>query len=271
MASPEARLLRLCCELCCPASPRPRRAMASPRPRRATASGAETKMKVVPTRQGHQVSGPTRTGHGSGGSAAKFMENDAPTPTHAEKSRTIIQRVGKGVLCTTHQELDYPYGSTINVAADEQGRPYTFVSTMAEHTANLLTSPKASIVVTEEQGSGDQLAQARMTLVGDMAEVEKTEELKQAFLALHNEAFYVDFDDFLCMRMEVKALRWGLYPPLSSCSAPLCSAQRLRASMAALESCLRLVSRRLDDPRFECPAFGAPFGPLTGPPHHTRS
>ena len=50
--------------------------------------------------------------------------------------------------------------------------------------------------------------QARMTLVGDMAEVEKTEELKQAFLALHNEAFYVDFDDFLCMRMEVKALRW---------------------------------------------------------------
>ena len=97
-------------------------------------------------------------------------------------------------------------GSTINVAADEEGRPYTFVSTMAEHTANLLTSPKASIVVTEEQGSGDQLAQARMTLVGDMAEVEKTEELKQAFLALHNEAFYVDFDDFLCMRMEVKAL-----------------------------------------------------------------
>ena len=79
---------------------------------------------------------------------------------------------------------------------------------MAEHTANLLTSPKASIVVTEEQGSGDQLAQARMTLVGDMAEVEKTEELKQAFLALHNEAFYVDFDDFLCMRMEVKALRY---------------------------------------------------------------
>eukprot|EP01045_Picozoa_sp_COSAG04_P037909 COSAG04_NODE_9907_length_822_cov_0.658368_2_plen_121_part_00 len=90
------RLLRLRSELCCPASPR-----------RAMAIGAETKMKVVPTRQGHMVSGPTRTGHGSG-SAAKFMENDAPTPTHAEKSRTIIQRVGKGVLCTTHQELDYP-------------------------------------------------------------------------------------------------------------------------------------------------------------------
>ena len=98
MASPQVRLLRLRSELCCPASPR-----------RAMVSGEETtKMKVVPTRQGHQVSGPTRTGHGSGGSAAKFMENDAPTPTHAEKSRTIIQRVGKGVLCTTHQELDYP-------------------------------------------------------------------------------------------------------------------------------------------------------------------
>ena len=169
---------------------------------------AEGTMKVVPSRQGHMVSGPTRTGHGSGGSAAKFMQNDAPTPSHAEKTRTLLNRVGNAVLSTTHQELDYPYGSTINIAADELGRPYTFVSTMAEHTANLLTSAKASIVVTEVQGSGDQLAQARTTLVGDMETVEKTEALKSEFLRVHESAFYVDFDDFICMRMEVKAIRY---------------------------------------------------------------
>jgi putative heme iron utilization protein len=163
-------------------------------------------MRVVPSRQGHQVSSfPTRR---PSGSAARFMENDAPTSSHAEKSRSLIEKVGKGVLCTMHQELEYPYGSTVNLAADEHGQPFTFVSTMAEHTANLLTSSKCSIVVTEVQGVGDQLAQARMTLVGDMVETEKTDLLKVQFLAQHPEAFYVDFDDFLCMRMAVKNLRY---------------------------------------------------------------
>eukprot|EP01047_Picozoa_sp_COSAG01_P010047 COSAG01_NODE_422_length_17262_cov_42.635903_1_plen_113_part_00 len=112
----------------------------------------------------------------------------------------MLQRLGRGVLCTMHQELLYPYGSTINLACDEGGRPFTFISTMAEHTANLLTSSKCSIVVTETQGTGDQLAQARMTLVGDMAPIEKTEQLRGQFLELHPSAFYVDFEDFLCMR-----------------------------------------------------------------------
>ena len=137
------------------------------------------------------------------------MENDAPKSTHAEKSRTMLQRLSTGVLCTTHQELEYPYGSTVNVACDPQtGAPFTFVSTMAEHTANLLTSPKCSLVVTEMQGTGDQLAQARMTVVGDMEKVEKTEALKAEFLRVHPAAFYVDFDDFLCMRMAVKTVRY---------------------------------------------------------------
>ena len=61
-------------------------------------------MRVVPSRQGHQVSSfPTRR---PSGSAARFMENDAPTSSHAEKSRSLIEKVGKGVLCTMHQELE---------------------------------------------------------------------------------------------------------------------------------------------------------------------
>lgn len=163
-------------------------------------------MRVVPSRKGHQVSSSApRTPPAS---AVRYMENDAATPTHAEKSRTIIEKLGKGVLCTMHQELQYPYGSTINLAVDDEGRPFTFVSTMAEHTANLLTSSKCSVVVTEEQGTGDQLAQARMTIVGDMSQTDKTETLKSQFLHHHPEAFYVDFDDFVCMRMTVKAIRY---------------------------------------------------------------
>jgi heme iron utilization protein len=165
----------------------------------------EGMLRVVPSREGHRVAAPPPGGQqggrrGSASSATRYLENDAPKPTHAEKSRTMLQRLSKGVLCTMHQELGYPYGSTINLACDEMGQPFTFVSTMAEHTANLLTSSKCSVVVTETQGTGDQLAQARMTLVGDMTPTDKTEALKEQFLGLHPSAFYVDFEDFLCMR-----------------------------------------------------------------------
>lgn len=167
----------------------------------------EGQLRVVPSREGHRAA-PGSSSRRPSGSATVYLKNDAPTPTHAEKSRTMLQRLNKGVLCTMHQELQYPYGSTVNLGSDEAGRPFTFVSTMAEHTANLLNSSKCSIVVTETQGSGDQLAQARMTVVGDMARVEKTEALKAEFLRVHPEAFYVDFEDFLCMRMTVTAVRY---------------------------------------------------------------
>ena len=45
--------------------------------------GGASAMRVVPSRQGHQVSSdPSRT---ASGSAAKFMQNDAPTPTVSEQ------------------------------------------------------------------------------------------------------------------------------------------------------------------------------------------
>jgi len=83
-----------------------------------------------------------------------------------------------------------------------------FVSTMAEHTANLLNNPKASVLVTEAQGAGDQLAQARMTLVGDMVEVQKTEKLIEDFRKVHPAAYYIEFNDFKCFRMDVKHVRY---------------------------------------------------------------
>ena len=120
----------------------------------------------------------------------------------------MLHRLNKGVLCTTHQELGYPYGSTINLACDDEGQPFTFVSTMAEHTANLLTCSKCSIVVAETQGTGDSLAQARMTLVGDMTPTDKTDTLRSLFLRQHPSAFYVDFEDFMCMRCVRAACAW---------------------------------------------------------------
>lgn len=55
-----------------------------------------------------------------------------------------------------------------------------------------------------------------MLQVGDMRETEKTAELKQAFLAAHPAAFYVEFEDFKCFALEV----CHDFPSTSTCVDP---------------------------------------------------
>merc|ERR1719240_489176 len=47
-----------------------------------------------------------------------------------------------------------------------------------------------------------------MTLVGDMLEVPKTEKLIQDFRKAHPAAYYIDFQDFKCFRMDVRHVRY---------------------------------------------------------------
>ena len=47
-----------------------------------------------------------------------------------------------------------------------------------------------------------------MTVVGDMRETPKTDELKSQFMSKHPQSYYVDFDDFKCFKMEVKTVRY---------------------------------------------------------------
>lgn len=156
-------------------------------------------------RQGHQVPKALASGRGS---AVKYMENDAPRLSHAEKARSLVEANGQATLSTIHHSLEVPYGSLVNICSDESGQPLTFVSRLAEHTASLEKAPRCSLLVTAIQGQGDQLAQARLTLVGTMKRVEKTEARKNAFKAKHPAAYYVDFDDFFCFEMQPECLRY---------------------------------------------------------------
>ena len=60
-------------------------------------------------------------------------------------------------------------------AADDRGCPVFFISSMAMHTQNLLQDPRASLLVTQPDVSGDPLGAARVTLVGTAAEVSAAE------------------------------------------------------------------------------------------------
>ena len=145
----------------------------------------------------------------SGDAPEPLYDVNVPTPTHAERARTLVAQIKTGTLCTLAAEAEgYPYGSFVTVAFDD-GNPVFLVSTMAEHTRNLQRDPRASLLVAEG-GSEDPLANGRVTLLGRCAQVEGDGgRARAAFLATHpNAAYYVDFSDFAFWKLEVESIRY---------------------------------------------------------------
>jgi heme iron utilization protein len=136
-----------------------------------------------------------------------------PAPTHAERCRTLVASARAATLCTVARDpAGYPYGSLVTVAIDAHGRPLFLLSTLAEHTGNLLARREASVLLTEPLDAHDQpLAVGRVTILGPCAQVSPDERatVRETFLAQQPTAsYYVDFSDFAFYRLEPAALRY---------------------------------------------------------------
>jgi putative heme iron utilization protein len=108
---------------------------------------------------------------------------------------------------STHSEKfpGFPFGSMMPYAADESGRPIFFVSSMAMHTHNLRQDPRASLLITQPDVSGDPLGSARLTLLGDVTEVPAAE-VRELYLSRYENAkFWQDYTDFAYYRLQVSA------------------------------------------------------------------
>lgn len=148
----------------------------------------------------------------SSGSAETYFESNARRLSHAEKARTMLSRASSGTLATLHHETGWPYGSIVNIASESipgaSPRVVAFVSRLAEHTANLLADRRASLLVSEQEGTGDRLATARATFLVEAEQVEKSSGAIQAFESAHPRAVYIHFEDFLCFELKVKSVRY---------------------------------------------------------------
>jgi len=136
-----------------------------------------------------------------------------PEPSHAERARTIVSARSRAALSSLSVDPPgTPFGSVIAYGVDAAGRPSFFVSTMAEHTRNLDADPRASVLVAEDPPAGaDPLASGRVTLVGEVAEITDPDEraaARHGYLAANPSAFYVDYGDFRCLRLEVAGVRY---------------------------------------------------------------
>src|SRR5437588_8152056 len=127
-----------------------------------------------------------------------------PEPSLAERARTLLHVARMGTLATlSRKHPGWPFGSLMPYALDPDGRPIFLVSSMAMHTQNLNTDPRASLFVTQPGITGDPLGAARVTVMGKVAVAGP--EARTLYLKLHENAqYWIDFDDFSLIQLEVQ-------------------------------------------------------------------
>src|SRR5712692_8322828 len=142
--------------------------------------------------------------------ASPSAASDQPTvaePSFAERARTLMYVGRIGSLSTlSRKQAGFPFGSVMPYGLDDRGRPIFLISTMAMHTQNLQADPRASLLVTQPDTSGDPLGASRVTLLGNVLPMPESEvpEARKLYLARYaNSKYWVDFEDFSFYRMDV--------------------------------------------------------------------
>jgi len=112
-----------------------------------------------------------------------------------------------GIALATHSTAlpGYPFATSVPFATDEHHRPLMLISRLAEHTQNLIADPRASLLVARELGGGEI---ARVSLVGNVQQVELSPLLSARYLRFHPEAErFMQLGDFRYFRIDPLRIR----------------------------------------------------------------
>lgn len=127
----------------------------------------------------------------------------------ANEARQFLRSTHNGLLSTfSIRHTGYPYGSVTPFVLDHDGQPLILISTLAEHTRNIIDNCKVSLLVFA--GADDLLANARLTLLGDAEQTDKTDPLLRArYLRYFPKAEqYFEMHDFYFYRIQIAQARY---------------------------------------------------------------
>jgi heme iron utilization protein len=124
------------------------------------------------------------------------------------EAKNILQNANYGVLSTHSLDLTgYPYGSVVTYSLDELNRPNFLISSMAEHTKNILANPKASLIVVPANSQATNiLSEGRFTYIGDIEKVPESEidSISKKHLEIFpNAKRYLELSDFSFYRINL--------------------------------------------------------------------
>lgn len=127
----------------------------------------------------------------------------------ATEARQFLRSTNSAMLSTLSAKFSgYPFCSVAPFVLDHSGQPVILISTIAEHTQNILANPKLSLLVFA--GNEDLQASARLTLVGQAVPIAKDDEhLRRRYLRyLPQASSYFTMHDFSFYRIEVIQARY---------------------------------------------------------------
>lgn len=121
----------------------------------------------------------------------------------------LLRRIHAGALSTISTHVPgYPYASLLPFCCDAAGCPLFLISQLAEHTQNLLADSRASLVVTDADGSDGLLSAARLTVVGDALPFDPDPMTRDRYIRFHPDADrYLQLGDFRFFRLQPVKLR----------------------------------------------------------------
>lgn len=125
------------------------------------------------------------------------------------EAQQFLFNTHKGILSTHSVKFTgYPFGSVAPFVLDHAGRPVILISTLAEHTKNIVANPNVSLVVFDKEE--DLQANARLTLLAEAKPSDKTDTLLRArYLRYIPQAEqYFDMHDFSFYTLHITHARY---------------------------------------------------------------
>lgn len=146
--------------------------------------------------------------------SVRKMNFDQKTPRPetgqpAREARQLLRAHRYGALCTLSKKFGgHPFGSITPYLVDHDGSMLILISTLAEHTRNILADPRVSLI-THSQDNPHIQAQGRATVVGEARIVAEREQTGRRYLRYFPEArSYFAMHDFSFYRIVPQAVRY---------------------------------------------------------------
>lgn len=138
---------------------------------------------------------------------------DAPAAAygHALSARLLIRSCDRASLGTRMAEGGRAYVSLAAAATDVDGTPLLLLSTLSDHTKNLLADPALSMLFEGTAGFANPQEGPRATVMGRVEKVTGADldRVRGRYLARHpGAALYAGFGDFAFFRVTMERVHW---------------------------------------------------------------
>jgi putative heme iron utilization protein len=122
-------------------------------------------------------------------------------------ARQLLLQESFGILSTISIDVPgYPFGSVAPYCVDRDCQPIVYISTIAQHTRNIIADPKASLTIVEANSDSDDVqARGRLTILADARPVDRADtEVRDRYLRHFPSAIqYDEMHDFGFYRLEL--------------------------------------------------------------------